>query len=102
MHELEHELGRRVIALGSAPRQITATDTINANTVTRPVYPYPLVPKYNGTGSTSDASSFHPVLSPHAQDYSRWIGNYLFYQPVDASQRPREDTRRGAHTHTHA
>jgi hypothetical protein len=49
------------------------------------VYPYPLVPKYNGTGSTTDASNFHAVLSPHARDYSQWIGNNLFYQPVDAS-----------------
>jgi feruloyl esterase len=87
---------------GSAPSQITATDTINANTVTRPVYPYPLVPQYNGTGSTSDASSFHPVVSPHARDYSQWIGNYLFYQPVDAFQRSHGDTRRGDHRHTHA
>jgi tannase/feruloyl esterase len=87
---------------GSAPSQITAQDTINAQTVTRPVYPYPLVPQYNGTGSTSDASSFHPVVSPHARDYSPWIGNYLFYQPVDAFQRWHGETRRGAHHHTHA
>jgi Tannase and feruloyl esterase len=85
---------------GSAPSQITATDTVNANTLTRPVYPYPLVPMYNGTGSTSDASSFHPVLSPHAHDYSQWIGNDLFYQPVDASQGSRGDTRRGDHKKT--
>jgi hypothetical protein len=69
----------------SAPDQITATDTVGATTLTRPVYPYPLVPKYNGTGSTTDASNFHAVLSPHARDYSQWIGNNLFYQPVDAS-----------------
>ncbi|MFZ1993723.1 MAG: tannase/feruloyl esterase family alpha/beta hydrolase [Solirubrobacteraceae bacterium] len=84
---------------GSAPSQITATDTVGANTLTRPVYPYPLVPKYNGTGSTSDASNFHPVLSPHARDYSQWIGNDLFYQPVDASQGSWRETRRSAHTH---
>jgi hypothetical protein len=66
------------------------------------VYPYPLVPKYNGSGSTADASSFHPVVSPHAHDYSQWIGNYLFYQPVDASQGSWDHTRRGAHSNTHA
>jgi hypothetical protein len=44
------------------------------------------VPKYNGSGSTSDAANFHPVVSPHAHDYSQWLGNELFYQPVDASQ----------------
>jgi Tannase and feruloyl esterase len=87
---------------GSAPSQITATDTVNSNTLTRPVYPYPLVPKYNGSGPTNEASSFHPVVSPHAHDYSQWIGNDLFYQPVNASQGSRGETRRGAHTHTHA
>jgi feruloyl esterase len=66
----------------SAPSQVTATDTIGSTTLTRPVYPYPLVPKYNGSGSTDDAANFHPVVSPHADDYSNWIGNGLFYQPV--------------------
>ena len=42
------------------------------------------------------------VVSPHAHDYSQWIGNDLFYQPVDASQRSHRDTRRGASTHKHA
>jgi feruloyl esterase len=81
---------------GGAPSQITATDIVGSNTLTRPVYPYPLVPQYNGTGSTSDASSFHPVVSPHARDYSPWIGNGLFYQPVDASSRRHGETRRSA------
>ena len=80
----------------SAPSQIIATDTVGSTTLTRPVYPYPLVPRYNGTGPTNDASSFHPVVSPHARDYSPWIGNYLFYQPVDASSRWHGETRRGA------
>jgi hypothetical protein len=86
---------------GSAPSQITATDTVNSTTLTRPVYPYPLVPKYNGSGSTADASSFHPVVSPHAHDYSQWIGNGLFYQPVDASARSWEQTRRGGDSRKH-
>jgi hypothetical protein len=67
---------------GTAPSQVTATDTIGGNTLTLPVYPYPEVPKYNGTGPVDRAASFHPVVSPHANDYSRWIGNYLFYQPI--------------------
>jgi len=67
---------------GSAPSQITATDTINNQQVTRPVYPYPLVPKYNGSGPASQASSFHPVVSPNAHTYYNWIGNYLFYRPI--------------------
>jgi hypothetical protein len=67
----------------TAPSQITATDTVNSATVTRPVYPYPEVPQYNGNNEpTNEASSFHPVVSTHANDYSNWIGNDLFYQPV--------------------
>jgi hypothetical protein len=45
------------------------------------VYPYPFIPKYNGTGNPNDASSFDPVPSPGAH-YTDWIGNYLFFQPV--------------------
>jgi hypothetical protein len=86
----------------TAPDKVVATDTVNGQPLTRPVYPYPLVPKYNGTGSTSDQANFHPVVSPHAHDYSQWIGNYLFYQPVDASQRSHGETRRGDRNHTHA
>ena len=68
---------------GTAPSQIRATDTVNSATVTRPVYPYPEVPQYNGNNEpTNEASSFHPVVSTHANDYSNWIGNDLFYQPV--------------------
>lgn len=81
---------------GSAPSQITATDTIGSNTVTRPVSPHPLVPKYNGSGSTADAANFHPVVSPHASDYSNWIGNYLFYQPIGGSGFSRHSRSRTA------
>ncbi|MBV9046674.1 MAG: tannase/feruloyl esterase family alpha/beta hydrolase [Solirubrobacterales bacterium] len=79
---------------GIAPTQITATDTINGQAITRPVYPYPLVPKYNGTGPTSEATSFHPVVSPHAGAYSAWIGNYLFYQPIGLPGEPSGHSRR--------
>jgi Tannase and feruloyl esterase len=79
---------------GASPSQITATDTIAGNTVTRPVYPYPQVPEYNGTGPTNAASSFHPVVSQHANDYSQWIGNDLFYQPIRAGQGADSNARR--------
>jgi pimeloyl-ACP methyl ester carboxylesterase len=67
---------------GVAPGEIDASDTINGTPVSRPVYPYPEIPQYNGSGPTSDASSFHPAVSPGAGQYSNWIGNYLFYQPI--------------------
>jgi hypothetical protein len=64
----------------------TTGPTPATTTVTRPVYPYPLIPRYNGSGPAGDASSFHAVVSPDARDYTPWIGNYLFYRPV--SQNP--------------
>lgn len=66
-----------------APTEIDATDTIAGSAVTRPVYPYPEIPKYNGNGANPNlATSFHPVQSPDASQYTDWIGNYLFYQPI--------------------
>jgi hypothetical protein len=66
---------------GSAPSEVTATDTTGGTTLTRPVYPYPEVPMYDGSGPTTLASSFHPVPSPEAGAYTPWVGNGLFYQP---------------------
>ncbi len=67
----------------NAPSQVIATDTIGGSALTRPVYPYPDIPRYNGSGPTNVASSFHPVPSPAAHQYTDWIGNYLFYQPIN-------------------
>ncbi|MBV9366399.1 MAG: tannase/feruloyl esterase family alpha/beta hydrolase, partial [Solirubrobacterales bacterium] len=66
------------VEAGSAPSQLTVQ---YGSTATRPVYPYPEIPRYNGSGSTNDAASFHPVTSPGAH-YTAWIGNYLFYEPI--------------------
>jgi hypothetical protein len=68
----------------TAPASITATDTIGTTKVTRPVYPYPEVPKYTGSGSSNEAASFQPVRSPAADAYTSWIGNDLFHQSVTA------------------
>lgn len=70
---------------GTAPSSVTATDTINNTTLTRPVYPYPEIPRYNGSGDPNQAASFHPVASPGAH-YTNWIGNDLFYRPIGADQ----------------
>ncbi len=80
---------------GIAPSELDATDTIGSSTVTRPVYPYPEIPKYNGNNENPAlASSFHPVISPDAKQYTNWIGNYLFYQPI-AGGREQSYSRRG-------
>jgi hypothetical protein len=80
---------------GTAPTSVTATDTINANTLTRPVYPYPDIPRYNGSGDPTQASSFHPVASPGAH-YTNWIGTNLFYQPLRGDHGGRDDRVRHA------
>jgi hypothetical protein len=78
---------------GTAPSSVTATDTLNATTITRPVYPYPDIPHYNGSGDPNVASSFHPVASPGAH-YTNWIGNNLFYQPLNGDHGGRGDSAR--------
>jgi feruloyl esterase len=78
---------------GVAPDSITATDTINNTTLTRPVYPWPQIPHYNGSGDPNQASSFHPVASPGAH-YTNWIGTGLFYQPIGGGQGGEGDSSR--------
>jgi feruloyl esterase len=66
---------------GSAPGQLPISYTVSGGSLSRPVYPYPFIPRYNGSGDPNSASSFHPVASPGAH-YTDWIGNYLFFRPV--------------------
>ncbi len=81
---------------GIAPSEVDATDTIGSSTVSRPVYPYPEIPKYNGNNENPAlASSFHPVISPDAKQYTDWIGNYLFYQPIGGGRQDQAYSRRG-------
>jgi feruloyl esterase len=44
----------------TAPSQLTASCRVGSASFSRPVYPYPDIPRYNGSGPTSDATSFHP------------------------------------------
>jgi Tannase and feruloyl esterase len=62
---------------GTAPSEVTATDTIASKSLQRPVYPYPLVPKYDGNGADpSLVTSFRGVSwnerSPRAWLRTRW------------------------------
>ena len=65
---------------GREPGQITASNLVDgAVTRTRPVYPYPTVARYDGTGSPDDAASFVPY-TPRREpgpDYD-WVGEPLF------------------------
>jgi len=67
----------------TAPAQVTASQTGSDGSVTlsRPVYPYPLVATYNGSGPPDQASSFHAVVSANAGSFTAWIGDYLFREP---------------------
>ncbi|TIC82677.1 tannase/feruloyl esterase family alpha/beta hydrolase [Nocardioides sp. GY 10127] len=67
---------------GRAPDALIASSTDDDGTVTRtrPVYPYPTVARYDGTGSTDDAANFVPFTPRGAEPgpgYS-WLGQHLF------------------------
>jgi hypothetical protein len=62
----------------AAPTRITATETTNGTVVrTRPVFPYPLVARYTGTGNINDATNFVPAAPQHpSQDHFPWLGRF--------------------------
>ncbi|PJJ48221.1 feruloyl esterase [Mumia flava] len=65
---------------GRAPDRLIASATDDQGTVTRtrPVYPYPTVARYDGTGSTDDAANFvaYTPKKDVGPDY-RWVGESL-------------------------
>jgi feruloyl esterase len=69
---------------GTAPEKVIAQGKDEQGTVvrTRPVFPYPLTAKYDGTGSPDDASNFVPAKpqSP-PRDKITWAGTYLHNIP---------------------
>jgi feruloyl esterase len=70
---------------GHAPDRIVAAFRQEDGSVTRtrPVFPYPLRARYDGTGSTDDASNFvpaPPLVSP-VGDVINWAGSYLYNVP---------------------
>jgi hypothetical protein len=63
---------------GTPPDKLVATQTANGDVVrTRPVFPYPLVARYDGTGSTDDAANFAPTPPPvDFNDAIPWLGSF--------------------------
>ncbi|MET8148544.1 tannase/feruloyl esterase family alpha/beta hydrolase [Actinoplanes sp. NPDC049668] len=61
---------------GRRPARIVAATTTGG---TRPVYPYPTVARYTGTGSTDDAANFvaHTPRVPVRNDLD-WVGRSLY------------------------
>jgi feruloyl esterase len=69
---------------GRAPDRIIANqrDDQGAIVRSRPVFPYPLRARYDGTGSIDDASNFvpaPPAAPPH--DVIHWAGDDLYSKP---------------------
>jgi hypothetical protein len=65
---------------GVAPTSVVATElstTTPATVVrTRPIYPYPEVARYNGTGSINVAANFHGVMPTWPQTTTTWLGSF--------------------------
>lgn len=62
-----------------APERLTATKYDDDGTVvrTRPVYPYPTVARYDGSGSVDDAANFAPAPPPtRYRDDISWLGSF--------------------------
>ncbi|KAG7396951.1 Tannase and feruloyl esterase [Phytophthora boehmeriae] len=56
----------------------TSTSGSAAATVTRPVYPYPAVAKYKGTGDVNDASNFEKGEPLYTNKTAYWLGQDFF------------------------
>jgi feruloyl esterase len=64
---------------GQAPSKVVASESDTSGNVirTRPVYAYPLVARYDGSGSTDEAANFHPAQpTQHFVDRYRWLGSF--------------------------
>lgn len=70
---------------GQAPHRVIATGRDEQGNVlrTRPVFPYPLRARYDGSGSVDDAANFVPArpLVPPGNDTIDWAGTYLHHIP---------------------
>jgi tannase/feruloyl esterase len=62
----------------AAPSKVVASQPANGTVVrTRPVFPYPLVARYDGTGSTDDATNFTATQPEHpSNDHFPWLGTF--------------------------
>src|SRR6516225_2039646 len=77
---------------GIAPDQIIASKVVNGvTTFSRPLCPYPALPRYSGTGDPTQASSFKCVADEDHDDYQpptlKYLddGNNYPIDPIDDS-----------------
>ncbi|MCG8921486.1 tannase/feruloyl esterase family alpha/beta hydrolase [Lentzea sp. CC55] len=68
---------------GTAPSRILAVGRDDDGNVvrTRPVFPYPLRARYDGSGSVDDASNFVAAPGFGFADRIRWAGEDLYHRP---------------------
>jgi hypothetical protein len=66
----------------AAPQRVIATGP----TRSRPVFPYPLVARYDGSGSIDDAANFVPARpAGRLPEIIPWVGSYLHHIPGPVS-----------------
>jgi pimeloyl-ACP methyl ester carboxylesterase len=72
---------------GSAPAGVTTyrTDSTGAATVSRPVYPYPAVAQYKGSGDYKDAANWTSGAALYNVRTPAWAGS-MFYTPYTPKQ----------------
>jgi hypothetical protein len=61
---------------GRQPGRIVAANT--ATPRTRPVFPYPAVARYDGTGSTDEAANFGAATPKPVRNDNAWVGEWLY------------------------
>ncbi|GAB2856338.1 tannase/feruloyl esterase family alpha/beta hydrolase [Lentzea nigeriaca] len=68
---------------GAAPARVVASGRDSEGNVvrTRPVFPYPLRAKYDGSGSVDDAANFVAAPGFGFSDRIRWAGEDLYHRP---------------------
>lgn len=70
---------------GTAPNAVMAyqTDTTNKVTASRPVYPYPAIPRYTGTGDWHDGANYAQSSPIYNDPAPAWAGAsfYASYSP---------------------
>ncbi|KAG1685068.1 hypothetical protein DVH05_009758 [Phytophthora capsici] len=73
---------QRNLEMGASSSTSGSADTI----VTRPVYPYPAVAQYKGTGDVNDAANFEKGEALYTKPTRSWLGEDFFkpYAPTKA------------------
>ncbi|POM76895.1 Hypothetical protein PHPALM_5817, partial [Phytophthora palmivora] len=75
-----------VVIIAQTAEVSSSTSGSVASTVTRPVYPYPAVAKYKGTGDVNDAANFEKGNALYTKTTRSWLGEDFFkpYSPTEA------------------